>query len=230
MRIIGLIGGTTWVSTKEYYRIINEEINKKLGEKHSAKCILYSIDFEEVVVKNYNDWEKITSPFKDIAKTLENAGAECIVICANTMHKIADEIEENIGIPLIHIADVTGEKIKEKNLKKVGLLGTKYTMNKEFIKQRIKDKYDIETIVPNADDQKIIEDIIVNELTFDIIKESSKQKYIEIINKLVSKGAEGIILGCTEIPLLIKSNDVDIPVFDTTSIHAKATVEYALRK
>ena len=230
MKTIGLIGGTTWVSTKEYYRIINEEINKKLGEKHSAKCILYSIDFEEVVVKNYDDWEKITNSFKDIAKTLENAGAECIVICANTMHKIADKVEENINIPLIHIADATGEKIKEKNLKKVGLLGTKYTMNEEFIKQRIKDKYDIETIVPNDDDQKIIEDIINNELTFEIIKESSKQKYIDIINKLVSKGAEGIILGCTEIPLLIKSSDVNIPVFDTTSIHAKAAVEYALRK
>jgi len=230
MKTIGLIGGTTWISTKEYYRIINDETNKKLGERHSAKCILYSIDFEEIVVKNCNNWGKIAESLKDIAKTLESSGAECIVICANTMHKIADKVEENISIPLIHIADSTGKKIKEKNLKKVGLLGTKYTMNEEFIRKRIKDKYNIETIVPNADDQKIIEDIIVNELTFDIIKESSKQKYIEIINKLLSKGAEGIILGCTEIPLLIKQSDIDIPVFDTTSIHAKAAVEYALKK
>jgi len=230
MKKIGLIGGTTWISTKEYYRIINEETNKKLGKKHSAKCILYSIDFEEVMVRNWKNFEKVAKYFIKISKILEKAGADFILICANTPHKIADEIQENIGIPLLHIADVTGEKIKEKNLKKVGLLGTKYTMNEEFIKQRIKDKYDIETIVPNDDDQKIIEDIINNELTFEIIKESSKQKYIDIINKLVSKGAEGIILGCTEIPLLIKSSDVNIPVFDTTSIHAKAAVEYALRK
>jgi len=229
MRIIGLIGGTTWLSTKEYYRIINEETNKKLGKKHSAKCIIYSIDFEEVMVKNWEKLEQITKPFIGIGKKLEKAGAELLIICANTPHKIADKLQEKINIPLIHIADVTAEKIQEKNLKKVGLLGTKHTMNEDFFKKRIKEKYDIETVIPDPDDQETIENIIINELTFEMIKESSKQRYIEIINKLASKGAEGIILGCTEIPLLIKSNDVDIPVFDTTSIHAKAAVEYALR-
>lgn len=229
MKTIGLIGGTTWVSTKEYYRIINEETNRILGEKHSAKCILYSIDFEEVMVKNWHNWDEITGLFINIAKTLEKAGAELLVICANTPHRIADKIQASIDIPLIHIGDATGEKIKEKNLKKVGLLGTKYTMNENFIKQRIKDKYNIETVIPNGNDQEIIEDVIENELTFDIIKDSSKQKYKKIIKKLVKNGAEGIILGCTEIPLLIKQSDIDTPVFDTTSIHAKAAVEYAIK-
>ena len=230
MKTIGLIGGTTWISTKEYYRILNQETNKILGKKHSAKIILYSMDFEETMVKNWDSWKEITKELIDIAKNLEKIGAECLVICANTPHRIADKIQENIEIPLIHIGDATGEKIKEKGLKKVGLLGTKYTMNEDFIKQRIKDRYNIETIVPTADEQKIIEDIIVDELTFDIIKEESKEEYLKIIEKLISGGAEGIILGCTEIPLLIKQSDIDIPVFDTTTIHAKAAVKYALRK
>jgi aspartate racemase len=230
MKTIGLIGGTTWLSTLEYYRIINETVKDKLGKKHSAKCILYSIDFEEIMVKNWDNWDEITKSFIDISKRLEKAGAELLIICANTPHKIADNIQENISIPLVHIADATAKKIKEKNLKKVGLIGTKYTMNEDFFKKRLKEKYNIETVIPNSYDQKIIEDVIENELTFDIIKNSSKQKYIKIIKKLVSKGAEGVILGCTEIPLLIKQSDLDIPVFDTTSIHAKESVEYALKK
>ncbi len=230
MKTIGLIGGTTWLSTLEYYRIINETVKEKLGKKHSAKCILYSIDFEEIMVKNWDNWDEITKSFIDISKRLEKAGAELLIICANTPHKIADNIQENISIPLVHIADATAKKIKEKNLKKVGLIGTKYTMNEDFFKKRLKEKYNIETVIPNSYDQKIIEDVIENELTFDIIKNSSKQKYIKIIKKLVSKGAEGVILGCTEIPLLIKQSDLDIPVFDTTSIHAKESVEYALKK
>jgi aspartate racemase len=230
MKKIGLIGGTTWISTMEYYRIINENVNKKLGGKHSAKCLLYSIDFEETMVKNWNNWDEITKSFIDISKMLENAGAELIIICANTPHKIANELQKNIGIPLIHIVDATAKKIKEKNLKKVGLIGTKYTMNEDFFKKKLKDRYDIETVIPDEKDQKIIEDILENELGFEIFKDSSKQKYIEIIKKLVSKGAQGVILGCTEIPLLIKQSDLDIPVFDTTSIHAKAAVAYALKK
>lgn len=229
MKTIGLIGGTTWHSTVEYYKIINETVNKKLGGKHSARCILYSIDFEEVMVKNWENWDEITKSFKNIAKKLEEAGAELIIICANTPHKIADKIEEQICIPLIHIADATGEKIKEKNFKKVGLIGTKYTMCEDFYKQRLKDKYSIEIVIPTSEDQEIIDYVISEELTFGILKDSSKRKYIEIINKLISNGAEGVILGCTEMPLLIEQNDVEIPVFDTTSIHAKAAVDFSIK-
>lgn len=229
MKIIGLIGGTTWISTLEYYRIINETINEKLGKKHSANCILFSVDFEEIIVKNYENWSEITKSIVSAAKILEKAGAQFIIICANTIHKIADKVENNINIPLIHITDATGEKIIEKNIKKVGLIGTKYTMSEDFYKKRLKDKYDIETIVPNMEDQEIIDYIICEELTFNIIKKSSKKKYLNIINKLISKGAKGIILGCTEIPLLIKSSDIDIPVFNTTSIHAKKAVEYSIK-
>jgi len=229
MKIIGLIGGTTWISTLEYYRIINETVNEKLGGKHSASCILYSVDYEEKIIKNCDNWNEITKTFISAAKILEKAGAQLIIICANTIHKIADEVENNINIPLIHIADATGEKIVEKSIKKVGLLGTKCTMSEDFYKKRLKDKYGIETIVPDNKDQEIIDHIICKELTFNIIKKSSKQKYLRIIKKLILNGADGIILGCTEIPLLIKSSDIDIPVFNTTSIHAKKAVECSLK-
>lgn len=230
MKIIGLIGGTTWISTLEYYRIINEEINEKLGGKHSANCILFSIDFEETIIKNHDNWNEITRSIIYAAKTLEKAGAQLIIICANTIHKIAEEVENSIKIPLIHIIDATGEKIFEKNIKKVGLIGTKITMNEVFYKKRLKDKYEIETIVPDIKDQDVINNIISEELTFNIIEKSSKQKLLKIINKLISKGARGIILGCTEIPLLLKSSDIDIPVFNTTIIHAKKAVEYSIEK
>jgi len=229
MKIIGLIGGTTWVSTLEYYRIINETIKEKLGGVHSAHCILYSVDFDEFILKNEGKWKDITGSFIDIAKKLEKVGADFIIICANTMHKIADEIQNSVNIPLLNIVDVTAEKIVERGLKKVGLLGTKYTMEDDFYKQRLKQRFNIEAIVPESEEREIINKIIFDELTYDIIRQSSRQKYVKIINKLVLNGAEGIILGCTEIPLLIKKNDVNIPIFDTTSIHAKAAVEYALK-
>jgi amino-acid racemase len=230
MKTIGLIGGTIWISTIEYYRIINETIKDKLGKTHSAHCILYSIDFEETIQQQLEDWNAISQSFIEIAKKLEQAGCDFIVICANTIHKIADNIQKNIHIPILHIVDATAEKIQEKKIKKVGLLGTKYTMGETFYKQRLKDKYNINTIIPNHSEQKIIHDVILNELTYEIIKPSSKQQYIEIIKNLVSKGAEGIILGCTEIPLLIKKDDLDIPMFDTTSIHAKAAADFALQR
>ena len=229
MKTIGLIGGTTWVSTLDYYRIINQTINKKLGDAHSAHCILYSIDFEEFIAKNEGKWEVIAASFIDITKKLELAGADFFIICANTLHKIANEVENNVNIPLLHIVDATAEKIAENGIKKVGLLGTKYTMSEEFYISRLKEKYNIEAIVPEEKDRKLIHDVIQDELTYEIINQTSKQEYIKTISKLVSNGAEGIILGCTEIPLLIKENDVDIPVFDTTTIHAKAAVEYALK-
>jgi len=228
MKIIGLIGGTSWVSTLEYYRIINETVKEKLGGMHSAHLILYSVDFDEFIIKHKDEWDEIAKSFSSIGKKLEQSGAECLLICANTLHKVADEVQNCINIPLVHIADVTAKKILADDLKKVGLLGTKYTMEEDFYKKRLKEKFNIETIIPDEKERGIIHNIIMDELTNDIIKNSSKQKYIKIINNLISKGAEGIILGCTEIPLLIKKNDVDIPMYNTTEIHAKAAVDFAL--
>lgn len=229
LKTIGLIGGTTWVSTLEYYRIINETVKEKLRGMHSAICILYSIDYDEFILQREGKWEEIAISFVDIAKKLERSGADFLIICANTLHKIADDVQKSVNIPLLHIVDVTAEKILEKGIKKVGLLGTRHTMEEEFYKQRLKEKFDIEAIVPKIKEREIIDNIISEELAHEIIKQPSKQKYIKIINKLVSNGAEGIILGCTEIPLLINKNDVDIPIFDTTTIHAKAAAEYALK-
>jgi aspartate racemase len=229
MKTIGLIGGTTWVSTIEYYRIINETVKEKLGGAHSAHCILYSVDFEEFIIKHEGRWDEITDLFIDIAKKLERSGTDFLVICANTLHKIADEIQDNINIPILHIVDVTAEEIIKKGLSKVGLIGTKYTMEENFYKQRLKEKFNIETIVPDNKDRETIHNVIIDELSYEIIKQSSKDKYIKIINNLISRGAEGIILGCTEIPLLIKEKDINTFIFDTTTIHAKAVVEYALK-
>ena len=229
MKTIGLIGGTTWVSTIEYYRIINETIKEKLGGAHSAHLILYSVDFDDFIIKREGKWDEIAYSFIDIAKKLEQSGADFLVICANTLHKIADEIQDSIHIPILHIVDVTAERILKKGLNKVGLIGTKYTMEENFYKQRLKQKFNIETIVPETKEREIIHKIIFNELTYEIIKQSSKDKYIKIINDLISRGAQGIILGCTEIPMLIKDNDIDTIIFDTTSIHAKSAVDYALK-
>jgi aspartate racemase len=230
MKTIGLIGGTSWVSTLEYYKIINKTVNEKLGDAHSARLILYSVDFEEDILKNMDNWNKLTDDLVDISKKLEYFGADFLILCANTMHKIADDVQKSINIPVLHIADATGLKIVEKELKMVGLLGTNITMEEEFYKKRLKEGFDIDAIVPKKDERELIHKIIRDELTHDIIKDSSKQKYIKIIKNLVADGAQGIILGCTEIPLLIKENDLDIPVFDTTSIHAKAAADYACLK
>ncbi|PNX49396.1 MAG: aspartate racemase [Thermoplasmata archaeon M9B1D] len=227
MKTIGLIGGTSWLSTLEYYRIINETVNEKLGDAHSARCILYSVDFEEDIVKNEYNWDKIIENYIDIAIRLERFGADFLIICANTVHKIVEGVQKSIKIPILHIADATGIKIVENGFKKVGLLGTRITMEENFYKDRLKEKFGIETIIPKENEREIIHKIIHEELTYNIIRDSSKQRYIKIIRNLVDDGAQGIILGCTEIPLLIKQNDVEIPVFDTTNIHAKAAVDYA---
>ena len=226
MKTIGLIGGTTWVSTKDYYKIINEIVRKKLGKNHSAKCILYSVDFQDSILDK--NWNERTIIFIDIAKKLEKFGADFIIICANTMHKFADKIQNKISITILHIVDVTAKKIKEKKLKRVGLLGTKYTMREEFYINRIQEKFGIEIIVPTKNEQEYMHDVIIEELAKEIINPNSKKKYIEICNNLILKGVEGIILGCTEIPLLINEDDFNIPIFDTTKIHAEAAVEFAL--
>ncbi len=231
MKVMGLIGGMSWESSAEYYRIINEMIKLELGDLHSCKSIMYSVDFGEVEVLQHNgQWDELTDMMIHAATSLEKAGADFIVICTNTMHKMAKDIQSKINIPIIHIADTVSEKIKEMKLSRVGLLGTKFTMGQDFYKKRIKEKYNIDVIVPCEKDQEIIHRVIYDELVKGNFTEQSKRQFIEVINKLADKGAEGIILGCTEIPLLVKQEDVDVPIFDTTTIHAQYAVKYAIEK
>ena len=202
MKTIGLIGGMSWESSLEYYRILNEKVKTELGGLHSAKTILFSVDFELIkILQHEGNWAKLTEIMIDAAKTLEKAGANLIVICTNTMHKMANDVQDNINVPLLHIADATAQSIKDKKLKKVGLLGTKFTMEQEFYKNRLVEKHQIEVVVPSINDRDIIHQIIYNELCLGNIKESSKKEYIRIISNLIAQGAEGVILGCTEIPL-----------------------------
>lgn len=231
MRIIGLIGGMSWESSQEYYRIINETVKERLGGLHSAKIIMYSVDFEEIEkLQHQGKWKELTELMIDAAQRVEKAGADFVVLCTNTMHKMADEVQKNIKIPLLHIADATAEKIKEKGLGPIGLLGTKFTMEENFYKGRLKKKHGLDVIIPSEEERQIVHDVIYKELCIGEIKQSSKEQFKKIIQNLVSNGAEGIILGCTEIPLLIKQEDVEVPLFDTTMIHAKAAVEYAIKK
>ncbi len=218
----------SWESTLEYYRIINESVNKRLKGHHSAKLLLFSLDFEEIVrLMNENKWVAIAEIIISAAKRLEKAGADFFLICTNTIHKVAEEVEGNVSIPLIHIVDETAKRIKEKGLKTVGLLGTKFTMEEKFYKERLR-KHGITAIIPEKSERDYVDKVIFEELTFGIIKRSSRENLIRIIDNLISKGAEGIVLGCTELPLIIGQEDVDVPVFDTTKIHAESAVEYAL--
>ncbi|MBZ9607445.1 aspartate/glutamate racemase family protein [Clostridium estertheticum] len=231
MKTIGLIGGMSWESSLEYYRIINETAKLKLGGLHSAQCLMYSVDFEKIEgLQHQNKWDELTNIMVDAAEKLKNGGADFIIICTNTMHKMASDIESRVGIKVLHIAEVTGEKIIQKGMKKVGLLGTKFTMEQEFYKKVLKDKFNIDVIIPDENERDILHEIIYNELCRGLISEGSREKYKKIINNLSLKGAEGIVLGCTEIPLLIKQEDINIPVFDTTTIHAISAVEFALEK
>ncbi|MFX0016201.1 MAG: aspartate/glutamate racemase family protein [Promethearchaeota archaeon] len=229
MKIIGLIGGMSWESSLEYYRIMNETVKEILGGLHSAKSIMFSYDFKEIeALQRQGKWKELTQSMTDIAKKLEESGAKLIVICTNTMHKVADEMQKNLSIPIIHIADTTAEKIIEGRLQQVGLIGTKFTMEEDFYKDRLKKKHNLEVIVPDANERQVVHDIIYHELVVGELKERSKKDLLEIIQQLKNKGAEGIILGCTELPLLIKQEDIDIPLFDTTTIHARSVVKYAL--
>jgi len=228
MKTLGLIGGTSWVSTVEYYRLINQQVNKRLGGLNSAKILLYSVNQEENQPSSDPDKARKAAEFlADIARRLEKAGAECLVICANTSHMVADSVQEKIHIPLIHIADVTAKIIIDKKISTVGLLGTKPTMELSFYKERLA-KFGIMALTPDEKEREFINFSIFDELDKGIIKESTKKKFLDIIDDLVRRGAEGIILGCTEIPLLIKQSDCGVPVFDTTEIHATAAAEFAL--
>lgn len=228
MKTIGIIGGLTWLSTADYYRLINQQINEKLGGVEAGKIILYSINFAEIkVLTENNQWDSIAGIMKDVARKLESAGADCILIGANTMHKIADEVQSAIHIPIIHIAEETAKVIEAKGMKKVALLGTKYTMQLDFYKKKLSAK-GIETVIPNEQDIAYINNAIYTEMGKGLFLPETKDRFIQIINTLQQSGVEAVILGCTEIPILIKQEDVDLPVFDTTHIHVSAAVNFVL--
>ena len=229
LKTIGLIGGMSWESTVTYYKIINETVKEKLGGLHSAKCMLYSVDFQEIEECQANgNWEKSGEILGEAANNLEKAGADFIVICTNTMHKVVNQIKEKISIPILHIAEMTAEKILEKELKNIALLGTKYTMEQDFYKSKLIEK-GINVIIPDKNDIEIINKVIYDELCLGTINSNSKKKFLEIVDKLRNKGAEGIILGCTEIGLLIKNADTDVPLFDTAIIHAEQAAIYSIK-
>ena len=229
MKTIGLIGGMSWESTASYYRLINEAVKEQLGGLHSAELCLYSVDFAKIeAYQHAGDWEKTADVLIHAAQSLEKAGSECILICTNTMHLIAPQVQASINIPLLHIADATAQKIKRCNIDTIALLGTAYTMEKDFYKGRLSEKYQLEVIVPNTQDRQIVHQIIYNELCVGRIKDASRYEYLRIIDSLVERGAQGVILGCTEIALLVKPQDTSVKLFDTTEIHALAAVDWAL--
>lgn len=220
MKTIGLIGGMSWESTATYYRIINQTVNKQLGGLHSAKCLLYSVDFAEIEKCQANgEWEKSGAILAGAAIRLEKAGADFIIIGTNTMHKVAPEIQSRITIPILHIAEATADELEKNNITKVALLGTKYTMTQDFYKKELTDR-GIKVLIPEETDVEIVNSVIYDELCLGIISEKSQAEYLRIINELSRRGAQGAILGCTEIGLLIKQTDIDTPLFDTTLIHA----------
>ena len=219
----------SWESTATYYKIINETVKEKLGGLHSAKCVLYSVDFQEIEECQANgNWEKSGEILGEAAYNLEKAGADFIVICTNTMHKVINKIKEKNSVPILNIAEMTAEKILEKGLKNIALLGTKYTMEQDFYKSKLIEK-GINVIIPDKNDIEIINEVIYDELCLGTINSDSKKKFLEIVDKLRSKGAEGIILGCTEIGLLIKNADTDVPLFDTAIIHAEQAAIYSIK-
>ena len=228
MKTIGLLGGMSWESTLSYYKIINEETKKALGKLHSAKIAMVSVDFEPIeVLQHKGDWDGTAKILAEEAKNIENAGADFLLICTNTMHKVAPQIENQIDIPILHIADATGEALKNDGIKKVGLLGTAFTMQQDFYKNRLIEKFDLDVQVPNEEEIQIVHKIIYEELCLGKIEEDSKNEYIKIIENLVKDGCEAIILGCTEIGLLVEQKDASVPLYDTAEIHAKAAVKRA---
>lgn len=229
MKTIGLVGGMSWESTLEYYRIINERVKQKLGGFHSAKLVLYSVDFDEVESRQHEGrWDELTALMVDAARRVERAGADCLVICTNTMHLMANEVQAATGIPLLHIADATAAAVRARSLHKVGLLGTRFTMEKDFYKGRLRDVYGLEVIIPEEKERETIHGILYDELCLGKIETASKAAFARVIAGLEARGAQGIILGCTEIPLIVKQEDYRIPLFDTTALHAEAAVDFAL--
>ncbi len=228
MKCIGLIGGMSWNSSAEYYAHINTLVSERLGGLHSARVILYSMEFDEIErAQRENRWDDMAAALADAGKALKCAGSDFLLICTNTMHKVADEVANGSGLPLLHIADATGQAIRKAGIKTVGLLGTRFTMFEPFCRERL-EKFDLNVLVPGPEDADTVDRIIFEELCQSRFETASKQICVEIIGRMVEQGAEGIILGCTELPLLIKPDDVDVPLFDTTRLHAEAAVDMAL--
>jgi aspartate racemase len=229
LKLIGLIGGMSWENTIDYYRVINEMVKNRLGEWNSAEILLYSVNFEEIIrLQNLNNWGELTKLMIIICKQLESAGSRAIMICSNTMHKIAAEIEAVISVPLINVVDETAKVIKSSNVKSVGLLGTKFTMEGGFYAKKLLKKYQINTLTPDKKERDYIHKSIYQEFARGKFFKATKKNFLKIIENLISKGAEGIILGCTELPMLISNQDVSIPLFDTLRIHLTAAVDFAI--
>jgi len=229
MKTIGLIGGMSWESTVPYYRIINETVRAKLGGLHSARCVLWSFDFEEIEeLQHRGDWDELTRQMVHAARAVARAGADFLVICTNTMHKMADDVQAAVDIPLLHIADAAAGAIRAAGLNKIGLLATRFTMEEDFYKGRLREKHGLDVLIPDEADREVVHEVIYNELCAGHVNERSRQKYRAIIQRLTEAGAQGVILGCTEIGLLVRPEDSPVPLFDTTPIHARAAVEFAL--
>jgi aspartate racemase len=229
MKTIGMIGGMSWESSIEYYRIINQAVREKLGGLHSAQNIMYSVEFAEIErLQHQNRWDELAKIMIDAARGLEKGGADFVIICTNTMHKLYDVVQTAIMIPMLNIADATAEEIKTKGIDRIALLGTRFTMEEDFYKGRLVEKYGLEVMIPSSAQRETVHRVIYDELCAGIIKPDSKQKYADIIQDLVAKGTGGVILGCTEIGLLVRQEDSPVPLFDTTEIHARAAVDYAL--
>lgn len=230
MNTIGLLGGMSWESTLSYYKAINEGVKKRLGGLHSAEIALYSVNFDPIEkLQHEGNWDKTADILTEAAQRVEAAGADFLVICTNTMHKVAPQIESGINIPLIHIADATAETLVSRGIQKVGLLGTAFTMEQDFYKGRLTDKYGLDVIVPNVEDRSFIHRVIYEELCLGTVTAEAKGGYLHVIDRLAAEGAEAVILGCTEIGLLVKQEDTQVELFDTTEIHAQAAVTACLR-
>ncbi len=229
MKVIGLLGGMSWESTVDYYRVINERVKNSLGGLHSAKIILYSVDFEPIEkLQHEGDWEETARILSEAAQSVASAGADFLLICTNTMHKVAPQIEKSINIPLLHIADATAEVLVQEGIKTVGLLGTAFTMEQDFYKGRLSENYGLNVLVPESEDRKVVHRIIYQELCLGKIESNSKAEYLRIIDSLSNQGAEAVILGCTEIGMLVNQGDTEVRLLDTTAIHAEKAVERAL--
>ena len=229
MKTIGLLGGMSWESTASYYKALNEGVKSRLGRLNSAKVVLFSVNFDEIEkLQHQGKWDETAVLLSDAAESVEKAGADFLMICTNTMHKVVPEIESRISIPVLHIADATANVLQADGIEKVGLLGTRFTMEQDFYKGRLTDKFGMDVVVPSSEDQETVHTIIYDELCKGVIKEGSKQEYLAIIDKLYAEGAQAVILGCTEIALLVSQRDTQVPLYDTTEIHAKQGVEYAL--
>ena len=228
LRRIGLLGGMSWESTALYYRLLNEDVRDRLGGFHSARLVLASVDFADVeAMQVAGDWDAAGALLADEARRLESAGAECVVLCTNTMHRVAEAIEAAVGIPLIHLADVTADAVRAAGVDRVALLGTRFTMEQPFYADRLR-SHGLDVLVPQGDDLTLVHDVIYDELVLGVVRDESRESYVDVVRRLVERGAGGVVLGCTEIELLIGPDDLDVPVFATTALHARAAVDFAL--